>query len=128
MVISNQLKQGDVIYVSLDSALGYETRKTRPCIVVSNNYFNHHYNKVWTMPISSSKKYLTQKRYTESPMFITFHKQRTNRNDRGHQYIFGTIMVQHLRSIDPRKRCYKGAIANLKNKIPLIRLCIQMSI
>lgn len=128
LITSNQLKQGDIIYVTLDPSMGYETKTNRPCIVVSNNFFNHHYNTAWVLPISSSAKYVNLPRYEHSPMFITINKRRTNRNDKNHRFIYGTVMVQHLRGIDPRQRCMYGTIANAKELLPQIRRCISASI
>ena len=46
------VKQGTIIIVSFDPALGHEQKKTRPALVVSSNEFNSRCNMTWLCPIS----------------------------------------------------------------------------
>ncbi|WP_255031992.1 type II toxin-antitoxin system PemK/MazF family toxin [Pediococcus acidilactici] len=41
-----KLSQGDVIWIDLNPAKGTETKKRRPCLVVSNNHYNRYFNTV----------------------------------------------------------------------------------
>lgn len=93
--------QGDIIWVNLDPAKGTETKKTRPCIVVSNEHYNRYFNTVLVIPISSSKKYLEENKYRLSPLFFTVN----------HDPIQGAALLQHIRAIDPLKRT-DGSIAS----------------
>lgn len=46
-------KRGDVYWVSLDPAVGAETKKTRPCLIISNDKGNEVSNMVIIAPITS---------------------------------------------------------------------------
>lgn len=47
-------KRGEIYWVSLDPAIGSEIRKTRPCLVVSNNLGNDNSDRVIVAPITSN--------------------------------------------------------------------------
>ena len=49
-------ERGDIWWVALDSTLGSEIRKTRPCIVVSVKALNERRRTVIVVPLSSSPK------------------------------------------------------------------------
>lgn len=53
-----KFNQGDIVWIDLGPAKGTETKKKRPCIVISNNQYNRYFNTIIIVPISSSKKYL----------------------------------------------------------------------
>lgn len=95
-----KLKQGDVIFVDLDPTKGVEVAKKRPCVVVSNQFYNRYLNTVLVVPISSSLKYQEPK-YQESPLFIDLPEN---------EVIHGTILTQHLRAIDPNRRITSKAV------------------
>lgn len=46
-------KRGDIFWVILDPTLGAETKKTRPCLIVSNNVGNEFSPMVIVAPITS---------------------------------------------------------------------------
>ncbi|GAA0365775.1 type II toxin-antitoxin system PemK/MazF family toxin [Alkalibacterium iburiense] len=98
-----KLRQGDIILVNLDPSKGTETKKTRPCLVVSNNHYNQLLNTVLIAPISNSQKY-KEKRFVVSPFFVSIPD-----NDN----VKGTILLQHIRSIDPISRVIGNPIAHL---------------
>lgn len=50
------IKQGDIFLVNLDPTVGHEIRKTRPAIVVSNNYVNCYGKVVVIVPLTSNTK------------------------------------------------------------------------
>lgn len=97
---------GTIYYVDLDPAKGAEQKKTRPCVIVSNGNYNHYFNTVIVVPISSSSKFLNEKRFIESPLFI----QLTSTHN-----IHGTVLTQHLRSIDPKQRIKSPIIDRLSD-------------
>jgi len=47
-------KQGDIYFVSLDSTISTEISKTRPGVVVSNDYANKRSKRVLIVPVTSS--------------------------------------------------------------------------
>lgn len=89
-----ELHQGDILFINLNPAKGTETKKERPCMVVSNDEYNRHLNTVLVIPISSSDKYRTQERFVRSPFF-----QRIDLES-----VHGTALLQHVRAIDPERR------------------------
>lgn len=48
-----ELKRGMVIDINLDPALGSETGKTRPCIVVTNDIYNERAPVIQVVPITA---------------------------------------------------------------------------
>ena len=88
-----KLSQGDVIWIDLNPAKGTETKKRRPCLVVSNNHYNRYFNTVLVVPISTAEKYRVVEKYVKSPLFIPI--------DQGD--IQGTALLQHVRAVDPTK-------------------------
>ena len=49
-------ERGDIWWVALDPALGSETSKTRPCVVISVSVLNERRRTVIVVPLSSSPK------------------------------------------------------------------------
>ncbi len=52
------LQRGEVYWVSLDSTVGLETKKKRPCLIVSNDILNEMSNVIIVAPITSQVKKL----------------------------------------------------------------------
>ncbi|MBO1085616.1 MULTISPECIES: type II toxin-antitoxin system PemK/MazF family toxin [Enterococcus] len=90
------VKQGDIIFIDLGPTKGNELAKKRPCVIISNNNYNKIFNTVLVMPISSSTKYL-QEKHQRSGAFQTI-------SDTVMNTIKGTILCQHIRSIDLSQR------------------------
>ena len=55
-MIGNFPKRGSVYWVSLDPAIGSETKKTRPCLIISNDSGNEASGMVIVAPITSKVK------------------------------------------------------------------------
>lgn len=49
-------KRGEIFWVAFDPSQGTEIQKTRPEIIISNNYFNKNLNRVIVAPITSNVK------------------------------------------------------------------------
>lgn len=50
------IKQFEVWLIELDPTKGSETKKTRPCLIVSPNVMNKYLNTVAVIPMTSSSK------------------------------------------------------------------------
>lgn len=112
-----KLSQGDVIWIDLNPAKGTETKKRRPCLVVSNNHYNRYFNTVLVVPISTAEKYRVAEKYVKSPLFIPI--------DQGD--IQGTALLQHVRAVDPTKRS-NGQVMEKYHPLKLNKLAIIFSI
>lgn len=47
------IRRGDIIDVNLDPALGSETGKTRPCVVVTNDIYNERVPVIQVVPVTA---------------------------------------------------------------------------
>jgi mRNA interferase MazF len=54
--ISQRLRRGEIYWVELDPVKGSEIRKTRPCLIISNDEQNEVSRRVMVIPLTSSKK------------------------------------------------------------------------
>lgn len=52
----NTVQRGDIWWVSLDPTQGSEIKKTRPCVVLTNNTLNRLRRTVVVVPLSSAAK------------------------------------------------------------------------
>ena len=52
--MSTNLKRGDVYWISLDPTVGSETKKTRPCVILSNDAQNKKSSRIIIAPITSN--------------------------------------------------------------------------
>ena len=50
------LKQYQIVLVNLDSTVGSEIKKTRPCVVISPNEMNKYLQTIVVAPMTSSSK------------------------------------------------------------------------
>ena len=90
-----EIKQYSIVLVNLDRSVEAESRKTRPCVVVSPDEMNRHLRTIVVAPMT-----------TQSRIYPTRVKVKHNQKA-------GWIVVDQLRTID-RKRILKvlGALSN----------------
>ncbi|KGO32502.1 type II toxin-antitoxin system PemK/MazF family toxin (plasmid) [Oenococcus alcoholitolerans] len=111
-----RLKQGDILWIDLNPAKGTETKKKRPCLIISNNNYNRYFNTVLVVPISTASKYRNLEKYVRSPLFIGIDKEE----------VHGTALLQHIRAIDPTKRADGEIVATLsQQEMSSIRTNVQ---
>ena len=105
-------KQGDIVYLSFDPTKGHEQRGVRPAIVVSNNVFNIYTKMVMLCPITSNTK--------EFPTHYCLEDT---------QKVKGSVLCEHMRSIDYEKRnvkfVEKTSDNDLLSVIMLTNACIE---
>lgn len=86
-------KRGDVYWISLDPSIGSETKKTRPCVILSNDAQNKKSSRIIIAPITSN----TQKIYPFEARVDILGKE-------------GKVMLDQLRCVD-KVRLGKYAIS-----------------
>ena len=105
-------KQGDIIYLDLNPTKGYEQQGKRPAIVVSKDLFNRYSNMVMVCPITST--------YKNFPTHYVLEDTKK---------INGTVLCEHIRSIDFRSRnvtfIEKASDKDLLSIIMLTTVCIE---
>lgn len=52
-MIDRQIKRGQIYWVKLDPSIGSEIKKTRPCLIISNDRNNEYSNVISVIPITS---------------------------------------------------------------------------
>ncbi len=77
------VKRGEVYWISLDPTIGSETKKTRPCVILSNDAQNKKSSRIIIAPITSN----TQKIYPFQAQVEVLGKD-------------GKVMLDQLRSVD----------------------------
>jgi mRNA interferase MazF len=50
-----KVKRGDIFWINLDPTLGSEIKKTRPCVIVSNDVANQFSSLITILPITTQK-------------------------------------------------------------------------
>ena len=105
-------KQGDIVYLDLNFAIGHEQNGNRPAIVISNDIFNINTHMVIVCPISSNMK-----------NFPTHYLLEDTKK------IHGSVLCEHIRSIDYLKRKLKyierASDNDLLSVIMLSNACIE---
>lgn len=113
------MKKGDIFWADLNPAVGSETSKTRPVLIVSNNINNQYAATVTILPITSN----TEKIY---PFEIYLPRGEGNlTND-------SKVKANQIRTIDKQRLKSKiGEVGNLKlseiEEAILIHLDIRLS-
>lgn len=95
------IKRFDVCLVSLSPTIGTEIQKTRPCLIVSPDYFNSG-SKVVVVPMTSRRKI--------DPMRIpVLFKD-----------IEGDVVVEHIRSVDKSRVLKK--LGSIEDRVGMLVL------
>lgn len=105
-------EQGDVVYLDFNPTKGHEQAGQRPAVVVSHNIFNKYTKMAMVCPITTNLK-----------GFPTHYKLEDTKN------IFGSVLCEHIRSIDYETRRIKF-VEKLSNNdlisvMSLLNACIE---
>ncbi len=101
-----ELNQYDIVLVNLDSTLGSEMKKTRPCVVLSPDEMNQFLRTVTIAPMTNSTK--------EYPTRIEINKPNVR----------GWLVIDQIRTIDKArviKKIDKLDLQEIKNTKRVIK-------
>lgn len=105
-------KQGDIVYINFNPTKGHEQNGYRPAIVVSKDIFNKNTKMVIVCPITSNMK--------DFPTHYVLEDSKK---------IFGSVLCEHVRSIDIDARgisfVEKASNNDLISVITLLGACID---
>lgn len=101
-------KRGEIYWVAFDPSQGTEVQKTRPAVIISNDSFNKHLNRVIVAPITSNVKNVFD---FDCPVTIQGKK--------------GKIMLDQIRTID--KSRLRGKLESI-NSITLAKLEVALKL
>jgi len=88
------MKQGEVFLVNLDPTIGAEIKKTRPCVIVSNNMINQYRQVVVVVPLTSNIQHL-------SPSHLFMPKGIANLDQDS------KAVTEHIKSVDKKRLIHK---------------------
>jgi mRNA interferase MazF len=84
-----EIKRGEVFWINLDPATGSEIRKTRPCVVVSNDIANRFSPLITVVPITTQK---LENLYPHEVLLTSIDKLKNSK-----------VKVHQIRTIDKRR-------------------------
>ncbi len=102
------VKRFEVYWVILDPTIGSEIRKTRPCIIISNNEANKNLNTVIIAPFTSTTKLY--------PTWVSTNFM--NRN--------GCINLDQIRSIDKSRLKRKLGVLDRATQLQVLMILQEM--
>ncbi len=104
-------KQGDIVYIDFNPIKGHEQAGSRPAIIISNDVFNINTKMVLACPITSNMKdFPTHYRLIDS------------------KKILGSVLCEHIRSIDYEARKIKFVEHASNNDILSVMMLIEACI
>lgn len=87
-------KCGDIYWIELDPTVGTETKKRRPCVILSNNAYNKYSTRIIAAPVTSQIKVV----YPSELIVNVLGKS-------------GKVMLDQIRSFD--KQRLRGKLSEL---------------
>ena len=84
-----EVKRGEVFWINLDPTIGSEIRKTRPCVVVSNDLANKFSPLITIVPVTTQR---LEDIYLHEVMLTSIGKLKNSK-----------VKVHQIRTIDKRR-------------------------
>lgn len=101
-------KRFDVFLINLDPTVGYEIKKTRPCVIISPNEMNRHIKTVIIAPLTTrSRNYPTR---------INCQFQGTE----------GQVVLDQIRTVDKKRLIRKLGRLNKKTQSIITATLVEM--
>ena len=107
------IKQGDIIWASLDPIKGHEQAGLRPVLILQNDLFNEHLGTVLVVPLTTN---LHSKNFV-STYFLEKGKANLKKDS--------VLLLHQLRCIDKSRLQKKAGEVNLR-ELPAIKLRLAL--
>lgn len=108
-----KIKQGDIVWASLDPIKGHEQAGLRPVLILQNDLFNEHLNTVLVVPLTTNLR---------TKDFISTYLLEKGEANLKKESI---LLVHQLRCIDKSRLQKKVGRINLK-ELPQIKLRLSL--
>ncbi|MBF0492441.1 MAG: type II toxin-antitoxin system PemK/MazF family toxin [Deltaproteobacteria bacterium] len=106
--------RGEIYWVNLDPTLGTEIKKTRPCVVVSNNIANQNYYQITVLPIT------TQHLSKTHPFEVLLLKEKTGLPKNG------KALAQQIRTVSKERLGKRSGLIQDEETLQKIASAIQL--
>jgi len=113
----NKICMLDIWQVNFDPSVGKEIQKTRPALVLSNNYYNLASGTIFVVPLTSQIP-----KNIANPFYVSIEKNKTNKLS---QNSFAN--VSQLRSVSKLRFIKKTGIVSLKQKEEILKRFLEIT-
>lgn len=103
-----EIKRFQVYLVNLDPTIGFEIKKTRPCIIISPNEMNRHIGTVIVAPMT------TKGRNYPTRVQCTFQGKK------------GQVVLDQIRAIDKKRLVKKFGTINSKTQDSVLNILQEL--
>ena len=100
------MKQKDIYEVNLDPTIGFEMKKSRPCVILSPNEMNEHLATVIVAPLTSKERKLPTR------VLIKVTKENGLKND-------SYVVLDQIRTIDKDRLSKKYGQVSIKESLSI---------
>ena len=103
-----EIKRFQVYLVNLDPTIGFEIKKTRPCLIISPNEMNRHIGTVIVAPMT------TKGRNYPTRVQCTFQEKK------------GQVVLDQIRAIDKKRLVKKFGTINSKTQDSVLNILQEL--
>jgi len=103
-----EIKRFQVYLVNLDPTIGFEIKKTRPCLIISPNEMNRHIGTVIVAPMT------TKGRNYPTRVQCTFQEKK------------GQVVLDQIRAIDKKRLVKKFGTINSKTQNSVLNILQEL--